>query len=236
MRDPLATHYDRGADYHVVLRGEIAVTAGGIRHIVRGPSALIFRPNFVFGITQKKRDSIEILAWIWQGESRIPELHPPQDSFLLLDLKHRPLESLIDLHVRCRTEVSRADQYLPKTLLALRDLVDVELLRASRATTPTNDMRWILATSWMMNNITINAPVPALCDYLGMSASTLHRFFRTHIDKSPGAYFRDLKVQEALRLIRIEGWQVKAVAYHLGYRHPNDLSRALKPRSEKQTS
>jgi hypothetical protein len=25
-----------------------------------------------------------------------------------------------------------------------------------------------------------------------------------------------------------DGWQVKAAAYHLGYRHPNDLSRALK--------
>jgi AraC-like DNA-binding protein len=44
---------------------------------------------------------------------------------------------------------------------------------------------------------------------------------------SPGAYFRRAKTEEARRLIREEGWQVKAVAYHLGYRHANDLSRAL---------
>lgn len=47
------------------------------------------------------------------------------------------------------------------------------------------------------------------------------------VQDSPGAYFRKLKVEEAVRLIRDEGWQVKQVAYHLGYRHPNDLSRAL---------
>ena len=37
-----------------------------------------------------------------------------------------------------------------------------------------------------------------------------------------------MKKQEALRLIEREGWQVKAVAFHLGYKHPNDLSRALR--------
>lgn len=236
MRDPLAVHYDRGADYHVLLRGEIVVTAGGVQHIARAPSALIFPPNFVFGITQEKRQTTEILAWIWQGEPRIAELHPPQNSFLLLDLKHQPLDSLIDLHVRCRAEVSRADQYLPKTLLAMRDLVEVALLRASRSTAPTSDMRWHLAISWMKSNVAINAPVPALCDYLEMSASTLHRFFRAHVDLSPGAYFRDLKVREALRLVRVEGWQVKAAAYHLGYRHPNDLSRALAAWSKAHSS
>jgi AraC-like DNA-binding protein len=43
----------------------------------------------------------------------------------------------------------------------------------------------------------------------------------------PGAYFRQLKANEARRLIEEEGWRVKAAAYHLGYRHANELSRAL---------
>ena len=60
-----------------------------------------------------------------------------------------------------------------------------------------------------------------------MSPSALHRFFRSQAGLSPGAYFRNLKWQEARRLVENEGWQVKAAAYHLGYRHPNDLSRAL---------
>jgi len=60
-----------------------------------------------------------------------------------------------------------------------------------------------------------------------MSATSLHRFFREQTSRSPGAYFRQLKWAEARRLIDTEGWQLKAAAYHLGYRHPNDLSRAI---------
>jgi AraC-like DNA-binding protein len=60
-----------------------------------------------------------------------------------------------------------------------------------------------------------------------VSPSTLHRFFRAQTGMAPGAYFRKIKAEEARRLIHEEGWQVKAAAYHLGYRHPNDLSRAL---------
>ncbi len=35
-----------------------------------------------------------------------------------------------------------------------------------------------------------------------------------------------MKTKEARGLIREEGRRVEEVVYHLGYRHPNDLSRA----------
>lgn len=231
-RDPLVVHFDRGASYHILLRGEIIVTVGRVQRAVRGPAAIIFNPNFAFGITQSRRERTEVLVWIWQGEPGLDELRPLPDEFLVLDLRQRPLESLLDLHVRCRNEVSRADSHLPRTLAALRDLTEVEIVRASRPSAATTDVRWDLAVSWMKNNLSIIAPIPALCDYLGMSASTLHRFFRNRIGESPGAYFRELKAAEAIRLIQLEGWQVKAAAYHLGYRHPNDLSRTLASRSK----
>jgi AraC-like DNA-binding protein len=44
---------------------------------------------------------------------------------------------------------------------------------------------------------------------------------------APGAYFREAKRREAVRLIQVEGWTVKAAAFHLGYRHATDLSRVL---------
>jgi AraC-like DNA-binding protein len=131
------------------------------------------------------------------------------------------------LHARSRTEVARADHYLPRTLAALRELVEVEILRASREFAATEDFRWKLANAWMMKNLAVHATVPALCDYLRMSPNTLHRFFKKRTGLSPGTYFRLLKLTEARRLIYDEQWQVKAAAYHLGYRHPNDLSRAL---------
>ena len=227
VRDPLIVHFDRGADYHILLRGEIVIRVGTSEQIVRGPAALIFNPNFPFGITQKKKQPTELLVWIWQGRPRLRELRPPNDQFLTLGLGGRPLSSLIDLHVRCRNEVSRADTHLPETLRALRELVEVEIIRASGPTVVTSDVRLNLAVSWMKNNFSISAPIPSLCDYLGMSASTLHRFFTSHVGQAPGVYFRNLKISEARRLITEEGWQVKAAAYHLGYSHPNDLSRSM---------
>jgi AraC family transcriptional regulator of arabinose operon len=225
--EPLAMHYDLGTNYYVILSGEIVVNTGISQQIVRGPVVLVFDPACAFGITQSKLGKVEILVWIWQGEPVLPELRPDAGGYLALNLRARSVKSLTELHVQCRNEVALADGQLPRTLSALRDLLEVEILRGSQSAPAEDEMRWKLAQAWMAGNLAIHAPVPALCDYLRMSPSTLHRFFRAQTGLSPGAYFRKVKTEEARRLIREEGWQVKAVAYHLGYRHPNDLSRAL---------
>ena len=226
-KDPVAVHRDRGSNYYVVLRGEIIVRVGNSAQVVRGPAALIFDPDCAFGLKQAPGKTAEILVWIWNGRPLSPELLPQLNGYLTINLRNCPLNSLIDLHSRCRDEVSRADAYLPRSLAAIRELIEVEILRISQTATAVGNVRWDLANSWMVNNLSIRAPIPALCDYLCMSSSTLHRFFLEHTALSPGAYFHRLKVQEALRLVQVEGWQVKAAAYQLGYRHPNDLSRAL---------
>lgn len=227
VKEPLAIHYDLGTNYYVILSGEVVVTTNSTAQAVRGPVALLFDPGCAFGITQSKAATIEILVWIWQEQPEMTELRPNPGDFLALNLRPKSVDSLSELHSRCRDEVALADQQLPRTLAALRDLLEVEILRGSDATPAADNMRWKLAHAWIAGNLAIHAPVPALCDYLRMSPSTLHRFFRAQTGMAPGAYFRKIKTEEARRLIREEGWQVKAVAYHLGYRHPNDLSRAL---------
>jgi AraC-like DNA-binding protein len=226
-KDPLVFHYDLGTNYYLLLQGEVLITTGNGQRTVKGPVAMLFDPNCAFGISQSKRSSVEILVWIWQGDPVLPELRPEPGGFLMLDLRPASVAALTDLHSRCRNEVALADGHLPLTLAALRGLLEVEILRSSQAAPAEDETRWKLAHAWMAGNLAIHAPVPALCDYLRMSPSTLHRFFRAQTGLSPGAYFRRIKSEEARRLIREEGWQVKAVAYHLGYRHPNDLSRAL---------
>ncbi len=226
-REPLAIHHDLGTNYYVILSGEIVVTTEVAEQIVRGPVALLFDPGCAFGITQSKRATVEILVWIWQSEPVLAELRPEPAGFRMLSLRAKSVKALTELHARCRNEVALADGQLPRTLAALRELLEVEILRGNHPAPAEDEMRWKLAQAWIAGNLAIHAPVPALCDYLRMSPSTLHRFFRAQTDFSPGAYFRQVKAEEARRLIREEGWQVKAVAYHLGYRHPNDLSRAL---------
>ncbi len=226
-KDPLAIHYDLGTNYYLLLRGEFVVTTADATVAMRGPVALLFDPGCAFGITQEKRATVEILVWIWQGQPGLTDLQPVSGGFIALSLRQKSVAGLTDLHARCRDEVALADSQLPRTLPALRELLEVELLRASQSAPAAVEMRWKLAQAWIAGNLAIHAPVPALCDYLRMSPSTLHRFFRAQTGVSPGAYFRRVKTEEARRLIRDEGWQVKAAAYHLGYRHANDLSRAI---------
>lgn len=226
-RDPLAIHRDIGTNYYIILRGEVMVNTGISERIVRGPVALLFDPGCAFGISQPHKSPVEILVWIWQGQPVVTELRPEAGGFLALCLRPAAVDALTDLHTRCRNEVALADGQVPRALNSLRELLDLAILRSSQGAPAEDEMRLKLAHAWMTGNLSIHAPVPALCDYLRMSPSTLHRFFRARTGLSPGAYFRQIKTTEARRLIREEGWQVKAVAYHLGYRHPNDLSRAL---------
>jgi AraC-like DNA-binding protein len=71
----------------------------------------------------------------------------------------------------------------------LRELLEVEILRGNHPAPAEDEMRWKLARSWVAGNLAIHAPVPALCDYLRMSPSTLHRFFRAQTGFSPGGVF-----------------------------------------------
>lgn len=226
-KNPLPAHYDRGTSYYILVGGEIVLTAGTKKLPVQGPTALLIDSDCFFGITQTRRENVDILVWVWEEKPFLPELRPPKGGYVALNLRTASADSLEELHMRCRKEVATSDSCLPSTLPALRHLVEAEILRASSATLPTGDVRWQLAHSWMMNNLSIHTPVPALCDYLGMSPSGLHRFFRQQTGLAPGAYFRQLKWTEAKRLVEVEGWQVKAAAYQLGYSHPNDLSRAI---------
>ena len=226
-KNPLPVHYDRGTNYFILVSGEIVLSVGNEQKVVQGPNAILIDSDCRFGITQKRRETVSILVWVWKDRPQLPELQITEGASRTLDLRDSSLDALKELHSRCRKEIAVSDSALPFTLNALRQLVEVEILRATRTAAATGDLRWELAHSWMMNNLSIHTPVPSLCDYLGMSPSALHRFFRSQAGLSPGAYFRNLKWQEARRLVENEGWQVKAAAYHLGYRHPNDLSRAL---------
>lgn len=226
--DPLPRHVDPGTNYFVLLRGSVGMVSDEGVRTLRAPAALVIEPGFPFGIRQNSIKPVEILVWVWRGRPEVPELRSTNGGGSLLPLTHSPLDFLAQVHVQCRKEVSLADASVPATLVALRTLMEVELLRASRATPAAGDIRWALTQSWLGKNLALRATVPALCDYLGMAPSTLSRFFLDQAGSTPGKYFRQRKLEEARRLIERDGWQVKAAALHLGYKHANDLSRALR--------
>lgn len=226
-RNPLPRHADPGTNYTVLLQGKINLGINAKIVTVRAPIICIIDTDCEFSISQARREDVEILVWVWAGRSIHESLRPTRGGHLIFPLNSTSIEGIKDIHARCRREVSIADAEVLSTFPPLRALMEAEIKRGIAPVAPAADARFALALAWMRNNLSIHAPVPALCDYLGMSRRTLHRFFITATGSSPALYFRALKLQEAGRLIKSEGWQLKAAAYHLGYSHPNDLSRAL---------
>jgi AraC-like DNA-binding protein len=226
-RFPLARHYDPGISFYLVTKGDVMLTADSVTHRIVAPCACIIDKECLFGVGSGRAENVEILVWVWREAPSGKDLKPPPGGVRFLPLRTDALPRILELHRHCRDEVARTDAAISQTLPALRTLVEVEIGRASRAPQGEEELLWDRVRSWIGSNLAIHAPIPALCDYLRMSPSTLNRFFAKQAGMAPGAYFRTAKKQEALRLIQNEGWTVKTTAFHLGYRHATDLSRAL---------
>ena len=84
------------------------------------------------------------------------------------------------------------------------------------------------ADAWMAAHLDSKEPVARLCDYLNISQSSLYRRFRDEAGVSPLERFQQLRMNEAKRLLAGGGSTVKEIAFHLGYAHFNDLSRAYR--------
>ncbi|MFH1497599.1 MAG: helix-turn-helix domain-containing protein [Verrucomicrobiota bacterium] len=228
-RSPVNRHYDIGTSFYLVIRGDLMLSEGGREHHIVAPCACIIDRECLSGVTSGQTRNPEILVWVWRDPPRSDALRPPAGGIRQVALQPGALPRIQALHQDCRAEVSRTDAGTGRALAALRTLIEVEIVRAGGAPQNEASRQWELVKTWIGANLSIHAPIPALCDYLRMSPSTLNRFFMRQSGLAPGAYFRTAKKQEALRLIQNEGWTVKATAYHLGYRHATDLSRALAP-------
>ncbi len=226
-RFPLPRHNDPGVNFYIVTKGDITLTAAGVEHRIVAPAACIIDKECLFSVASGRSASVEILVWVWLDSPQEELVKPAPGGVRLLSLRPDAMPRILELHQYCRDEVARTDTAIILTLAALRTLVEVELGRASRPPQAEDELLWERVRAWISSNLAIHAPIPALCDYLRMSPSTLNRFFLKQAGIAPGVYFRKAKKQEALRLIQNEGWTVKTAAFHLGYRHATDLSRAL---------
>ena len=123
-----------------------------------------------------------------------------------------------------------ADSATGAALEGLRAMLDVELCRHLRIKHTMTDsaLRFQLAVRWMEQHLNAAAPMRLLGEYLQISAATLKCLFREKAALSPLAYFQKLKFERAEKMLLENNMPVKAVAFELGYSHPNDFSRAYR--------
>jgi AraC-like DNA-binding protein len=173
-------------------------------------------------------NSCRIRTWAWRTPPEFEELRPPAGSHLLLELSPKEKDEVQELHRLFRYEVRNMDAYSSRALEILRSRLDLSLVRrigqSAEARSPDHLFR--LATRWLENNPKADAYIGDLCDYLRISENVLNRLFLERVGCPPQKIALQIRLAEARRLVS-EGWSVKATAYHLGYKHPNDLSRAL---------
>lgn len=186
----------------------------------------IFDQECVYGITQADDRIVNILLWIWKGEPGTPILRPPSAGYVHHELRGN-LRNCSNFTFTAATRFANADEHLSRTLNTLQELLEVEILRATFWLVEPGRGSLELARSWMIRNLSFNAPILRVCDYLGMSPNTLHSFFVHSAGRRPEPNFRRPTFKLSKRLIDQERWQVKAAAFKLRYKHLNDLSHRL---------
>jgi AraC-like DNA-binding protein len=81
------------------------------------------------------------------------------------------------------------------------------------------------AIGWLKGNYTQPLRIDDLAAQARMSSSTFHHHFRTMTALSPLQYQKQLRLQEARRLMLAERMDAATAAFHVGYESPSQFSR-----------
>lgn len=69
--------------------------------------------------------------------------------------------------------------------------------------------------------------VDDLAQACSISPRQLHRFFLSHFGKPPKSWLKELRMQDALEILR-HGKSVKEASFQVGFKAPEELSREIK--------
>jgi AraC-like DNA-binding protein len=81
------------------------------------------------------------------------------------------------------------------------------------------------AIGWIKTHVTERLSIEALAAEAGMSESSLHEHFKAVTAMSPLQYQKQLRLQEARRLMLANGMDAATVAFRVGYESPSQFSR-----------
>jgi len=230
-RHPIQTTLGIGWEYLLLVQGSPTFSLGQRTKKLQPGTFVIIPPDCPSGLSDHPDGKCEVLGWIWRTPPRpglvgqgmeAPSFFKPHASF------GKPLNQL---HLRCRHEIASPNSTTPFALEILHAQLDLALMRASaKAFATDSEARIELALRWIDQHLNERRPVSSLCAYLQVSVATLNRLFREHIGTTPHTYILKTKLNVA-RMRIAQGCSVKETSFFLGYRHANELSRALKTAS-----
>ncbi|MBC2605926.1 helix-turn-helix domain-containing protein [Pelagicoccus albus] len=227
--EAIPVHSNPGWTYWVLLEGNVTIQhRNGSRDFTEG-EGLRCGPRYPFGFPLQKGNSIKVLNWIWKDKSEGNECSENEAETVAFSKDQ--IRMLAALHEQSRILTLDTSANGLATLAHIRSLLDLAFQRARDSQNSSDGQNRVLAArQWMLHNLNKTNPSSSLARFLDISPMTLHRLFINEVGESPGAHFRKLKMEQARNLLRLEGHSVKSVAFDMGYRHPQDFSRAYKKR------
>jgi len=226
---PIESSSHDGWHYFMVLEGSPTLLVR--ERILRMHPGMvsICHPECPVGHRDQPKQRCCILTWIWRSQPTHSALRPNPGDFLKISLDKDLLRRLKNLHTQCREAVAHANERSMLQLHAARLQLDLCLLEArEHRQTADENFRFNLAMEYLRNHLDEPEPIKHLCEYLQISGASLKRLFHEHTGKSPRAFALDWRMRWAREQLLPAQASVKSVAYALGYRHPNDFSRAFK--------
>ncbi|MBU0713944.1 MAG: helix-turn-helix domain-containing protein [Verrucomicrobia bacterium] len=215
--------------YSLALGGCCYMQQPGKMLMLKRGDMLVINPDCLRGYTLPKGKRFYRIYWTWRFPPLIPFIKPEKEQYLLIKVPEKAIGRLQYLHATCRKIFHCIDQFTPFKLHNIR--MEIELLLAQNHIAPdqtgTPAVQFDLAQRWMEEHIAMRDAVGVLCNYLAISPATLNRLFHQRLKISPQAYFQNLKMKCAQTWLQ-SGISVKAAAYQLGYKHPNNFSFAYK--------
>ncbi len=214
----------------VIEEGSPMLRAASVsRRLTPGSLALI-GPDCAFGWKPSGSGSCRILLWMWSGFNDPVLAGEPRSGWRIRMLDVDGRKSFRMIHDLCRREILRGAPsrgYIEGCRMIFEETLRREVLDSAADSSPISELIR-QADAWMSAHLDSREPVARLCDYLNISQSSLYRRFRDETGVCPLERFQQLRMNEAKRLLARGGTTVKEIAFHLGYAHFNDLSRAYR--------
>ena len=224
---PIAKH--DGWAYVVVQKGAPKMVLPDQELSLRRGDVLIFDPDCAYGWIDKPATSCQPMTWLWQTPPAHSLITPKPGEFLRWRAKDEVLRQLVGINRLCQQVVGRAGE--TAQLVLRRAHLELDICLARTLCKPERvDQQYLIkmALHFLRQNRAELQPAKSLCEYLQVSPSTLRNLFYKHCGKGPQAVALDLRMTWARERMEAGQTTVKQVAYELGYRHPNDFSRAYK--------
>mgnify|MGYP003290666874 CR=1 FL=1 len=172
-------------------------------------------------------DMNEVASMLLQvGETAIPNVAPERGLFF-----SRADTALLDAILRLARLLDTRDDIAALAPLAEREIIyrllkSDEGRRLCHAVGANNHGRRIArAVAWLKGHFAEPLRIEALASHVGMSSSSLHEHFKAVTAMTPVQYQKQLRLQEARRLLMTEGIDAGTAGHRVGYESPSQFSR-----------